>query len=122
MKFLPKGLLAALIIISTSATHAVDFTRNQAGRIAHSMALVLSKLHYRNAPLDDTISEKFLRNYEDALDYNHLIFMQSDIDDFDKKFGTKLDDMLGKDENPRKALVKVSWTRSSASSRFWVSQ
>ena len=27
-----------------------------------------------------------------------------------------------KDENPRKALVKVSWTRSSASSRFWVSQ
>jgi carboxyl-terminal processing protease len=36
----------------------------------------------------------FLTNYLNALDYNHMIFLQSDVDAFRAKYATKLDDAL----------------------------
>jgi carboxyl-terminal processing protease len=55
---------------------------------------VLDKVHYRQVPLDDTISEKFLKNYLDSLDYNHLIFTKADVDEFEAKYGKSLDDLV----------------------------
>jgi carboxyl-terminal processing protease len=87
-------LAATLLAAGALPTFAVDFTRSQAGRIASSVGQVLEGIHYRHAPLDDSVSEKFLKNYLDALDYNHLIFTQADIDEFQAKYGKKLDDQL----------------------------
>ena len=73
---------------------AVDFTRSQSARISHMVAKVLEQVHYRHAPLDDTISDKFLKNYLDSLDYNHLVFTKADVDEFEAKYGKRLDDLL----------------------------
>src|SRR5438046_2007423 len=71
MRLLLHGILTVLLVSAASFTSAVEFTRVQSARIAHMTGKVLEDIHYRQAPLDDTISEKFLRNYLDALDYNH---------------------------------------------------
>jgi carboxyl-terminal processing protease len=94
MRFLLQGFLAALLLSAAPFTSAVDFTRVQSARISHMVAKVLENVHYRHAALDDTISEKFLRNYLDALDYNHLVFTKADIDEFEAKYGKRLDDLL----------------------------
>lgn len=100
MKYLLRGILAAVILASSPPTRAVDFTRSQAGRIAFYVGRVMEQLHYRQAPLDDTVSERFLKTYLDTLDYNHLIFVQADITEFESKFGKQLDDMLTRQKNP----------------------
>jgi carboxyl-terminal processing protease len=94
MRFLLQGLLAALLLFGARPSLAVDFTLPQAARISRMVAKVLEQVHYRHAPLDDTISEKFLKNYLDSLDYNHLIFTKADVDEFEAKYGKSLDDKL----------------------------
>jgi carboxyl-terminal processing protease len=93
MRFLLQGFLAVLLFSTAPFTSAVDFTRVQSARITHMVGTVLEKVHYRQTPLDDNISEKFLRNYLDSLDYNHLIFVKADIDEFESKYGKRLDDL-----------------------------
>jgi carboxyl-terminal processing protease len=83
-----------MVVASAHFAPAVEFTRSQAARITHMVGTVLEKVHYRQVPLDDTISEKFLRNYLDSLDYNHLIFTKADIDEFEGKYGKSLDDLV----------------------------
>jgi carboxyl-terminal processing protease len=97
MKFLIQGVLA-ILFLTAPALRAVDFTMTQSGLIAFQVGQVLENLHYRRAPLDDTISQKFLKNYLDTLDYNHLIFLKADVEEFETAYGTKLDDLL---QNPR---------------------
>lgn len=87
-------LAAGLLAAGAFQSHAVEFTRSQAGRISQWVGKVMEQVHYRQAPLDDAISEKFLKNYLDSLDYNHLIFLQADVDEFEAKYGKKLDDAL----------------------------
>jgi carboxyl-terminal processing protease len=94
MRFLLQGLLAGILFTAAPFTSVVEFTRSQGSRISHVVAKVLEQVHYRQAPIDDTVSEKFLKNYLDALDYNHLIFIKADVDEFEAKYGKRLDDLL----------------------------
>ncbi len=73
---------------------AADFSRDQAGRIAVTFARILEQGHYRLTPIDDAISKQFLKNYLDALDPNHLIFTQADVEAFEAKYETSLDDAI----------------------------
>lgn len=75
---------------------ATELTRQQAGKIAQALGYILEQAHFRQAELDDTISGMFLRNYLDALDYNHLIFLQTDVDSLESKYGKQLDDLTQK--------------------------
>lgn len=92
MKRLFVALVAVLVFLSPA--RAFDFTAPQSGRISFAVAKLLEQYHYRQAKLDDAMSEKFLRMYLNALDYNHLIFLQSDVDEFTSIYGKKLDDSL----------------------------
>lgn len=74
----------------------VELTRPQAGKIAQTLGYILEQAHYRQAEFDDSISETFLKNYFDVLDYNHLIFLQSDVDALTAKYGKSLDDLTRK--------------------------
>src|SRR5689334_15073691 len=58
----------------------------QAGQIANKVAQFLESNHYTGHALDDAISRQFFTNYLNALDYNHQIFLQSDIDKFKSKY------------------------------------
>jgi carboxyl-terminal processing protease len=75
---------------------AAELTRQQAGKIAQTLGYLLEQAHFRQAELDDTISATFLKNYLDSLDYNHLIFLQSDVDNLESKYGKQLDDITQK--------------------------
>jgi carboxyl-terminal processing protease len=65
---------------------------------------LLEQGHYSRMKLDEKVSQRFLKNYLEALDYNHLYFLQSDIDLFTAKYGNSLhnDVLLG---NPDPAFT-----------------
>jgi carboxyl-terminal processing protease len=88
------GLFAVLALIAQPAapTFGAQLTDVQAGRVANIVGLILEKHHFRQSRLDDVVSNGFLTNYLNALDYNHMIFLQTDVDAFKAKYGTKLDD------------------------------
>ena len=60
------------------------------GRIGQVVAQILEKAHYLQRPLDDAMSQLFLKMYVDALDYRHMVFLQSDLDEFNQKYGVTL--------------------------------
>lgn len=87
--FLHFGLVLALV---SPAFSEILAPAKDSGRIASCVGAVLSREHYRQHPLDDEISKLFLDCYLNALDYNHLIFLQSDVQEFQQKYATTLDD------------------------------
>lgn len=85
--------VALAVAVLCGSLPAVEFTREQAGRIAKTVGDLLDRGHYKGARLDDTVAETHLKNYLDALDYNHMVFLQTDVDEFNVKYGKKLDDL-----------------------------
>jgi carboxyl-terminal processing protease len=67
-----------------------------------SVGRLLEQAHYSRRKLDDKVSQVFLKNYLEALDYNHLYFTQKDVDGFTAKYGNTLcnDVLLGATEPP----------------------
>jgi carboxyl-terminal processing protease len=59
-------------------------------RISYVTARLLEEYHYSQHPLDEEISKKFFDGYLEALDPQHLYFLQSDIADF-ARYRTNLD-------------------------------
>lgn len=100
------GLAALAILIHTGL--AAELNRVQAARIANVVGQILQQAHFRQQRLDDHVSSMFLTNYLNALDYNHMIFLQSDVDSFRGKYATKLDDALRNgDVNPAFQIFQV---------------
>ena len=93
-----KRILSAAVALAIfcGTVRAVEFTREQAGRIAQAVGDLLDQMHYKRVRFDDTIAEMQLKNYLDALDFNHMIFLQTDVDEFTEKYGKKLDDLTKK--------------------------
>ncbi|MGA3163380.1 MAG: carboxy terminal-processing peptidase [Verrucomicrobiota bacterium] len=59
-------------------------------RISYVTARLLEEYHYSQHPLDEEMSKKFFDGYLEALDPQHLYFLQSDIADF-ARYRTNLD-------------------------------
>lgn len=55
---------------------------------------VMERYHYRKHNLDDSMSERILESFLDALDPNKNFFMQSDISRFRETYGRRLDNDL----------------------------
>jgi carboxyl-terminal processing protease len=103
MKFLRVYLLPLTAIVAlTLVSLAADSP--DPGQIEISVGRLLEQGHYSRKKLDDKVSQQFLKNYLDGLDYNHLYFNQKDIDLFTAKFGATLhnDVLLG---NPEPAFT-----------------
>ena len=69
-----------------------DLTEQHAGRIAKTVGRIIGQIHYRQIKVNDDISRIHLDNYLNSLDFGHMIFLQSDVDEFRKTYGTRLDD------------------------------
>lgn len=93
-----KQILSALLAITLLGVpaRAVEFTRDQAGRIAKSVGDLLDQVHYKGARLNDEVAAMHLKNYLDALDFNHMIFRQADVDEFTEKYAKELDNLTKK--------------------------
>lgn len=84
--------LVLFVVWAFGPLSAAEFTPEQAGKIAQAVGKILEQRHYSQARLNDEISEIFLRNYLDALDPNHLMFLRSDVEEFRKRYAKILDE------------------------------
>ena len=62
--------------------------------IGRTVGRLVEDNHYLQKPIDAQMSQRWLKNYFLALDYNHLFFLQGDIDEFTAKYGNYLGDLL----------------------------
>jgi len=62
------------------------------GKIASFTARILQQNHYLQQPFDKGVSSKFLDTYLNALDPQHIYFLQSDLREFEK-YRDSLDDL-----------------------------
>ncbi len=53
------------------------------------VAALLDRSHYLNQPLDNKMGSEILTMYIDSLDPNHSLFLQSDVDEFKKKYANE---------------------------------
>src|SRR5437870_10591314 len=64
-------------------------------QICVSVGRLLEEGHYTHQQLNGEMSQKFLRNFLELLDFSHLFFTQKDVDALTAKYGTALaDDVL----------------------------
>ena len=92
------GLMALLLQLDTRAdavgNPSQGFVFDEASRkVTAEILHELSENHYQKVALDDRFSSELLMHYLDSLDPNHMVFIQSDIDEF-KRFDKQLDDQL----------------------------
>ena len=89
----PLVLTFAIPPISQGASAPFDFQKI-APKVTENVSELLERAHYSKRKLDDGVSKQLLKNYLERLDYNHLFFTQKDVDDFNAKYATTLDDDL----------------------------
>lgn len=58
------------------------------------VAALLDRSHYLNQPLNEQMGRKILAMYIDSLDPNHTLFLQSDVDEFTKKYADNFAERL----------------------------
>src|SRR2546423_4504555 len=69
--------------------------KSDAEQICVSVGRLLEEGHYTHQQLNGDVSQKFLKNYLELLDFSHLFFTQKDVDALTAKYGTALgDDVL----------------------------
>ncbi|MDP6893179.1 MAG: carboxy terminal-processing peptidase, partial [Verrucomicrobiota bacterium] len=85
--------ICALMCFGAPFSQAVQLSDEDSGKIARVVGFLLSQTHFKRAALDDEISKQFLRKYMESLDYSRMVFLQSDFDEFSKKYGTLLDNL-----------------------------
>ena len=89
-----KRLIIICVLALTVAPLRAELTPEQSSRITKTVGQIIGQIHYRQIKLNDEISGYHLKNYLNALDFGHMIFLQSDVDDFEKTMGKRLDDQV----------------------------
>jgi carboxyl-terminal processing protease len=94
LRFPFLSAVAAVALLSTSTPQALQ-AKSDAEQICVSVGRLLEEGHYTHQQLNAEMSQKFLRNYLELLDFSHLFFTQKDVDALTAKYGTALaDDVL----------------------------
>lgn len=63
-------------------------------QVTRDIAARLDRSHYLDKHLTTATGKEILTNYYEALDPNHSLFLQTDIDEFNQKYGNQFADML----------------------------
>ncbi len=103
MKKLSALIACSLALAIILPARPVLSAETDPGQISIAVGRLLEQAHYTRRKLDADLSKLFLKNYLEAIDYNHLFFTQKDIDAFNAKYATELSDdiLLG---NPNAAF------------------
>ena len=84
--------IAGLILTQSYGTAVADtntegFKQTPEQQVTtRQVAALLDRSHYLNQPLDTETGREILSMYIDSLDPNHTLFLQSDVDEFKKKY------------------------------------
>src|SRR5436305_5525161 len=93
LRFALFSAVAALAVIAAPVQPLE--AKSDAEQICVSVGRLLEEGHYTHQQLNAEMSQKFLRNYLELLDFSHLFFTQKDVDALTAKYGTALaDDVL----------------------------
>jgi carboxyl-terminal processing protease len=84
---LTAGVLGAVLAFSTPASAL------NCQEVRHLVGLFL-KMHFSNASFDDEMSRRTLDNFIKTWDPGKVYFLKADVQDLEKKYSTKLDDMI----------------------------
>src|SRR5438105_2009310 len=90
LRFRLSAAIAAISLVSV-ATPTL-FAKSDLENICVSVGRLLEEGHYTHQQLNAEMSQKFLRNYLEILDFSHLFLTQEDVDAIYEKYGTSLDD------------------------------
>jgi carboxyl-terminal processing protease len=104
MKLLNRALLVALTLAFSGSLLGKPKTVSLAdlsptpeqGEAADWVSKYLTRLHYASKPLDDAMSQEILKRYVEALDSEKVFFLKSDIDGFEARYATTIDDAIEK--------------------------
>lgn len=80
------------------AARAVEFDDLQSRWITRTVGQILDMHHFRKQRLDDSVSKLHFDFLIDRLDYFHMFFLQSDVDEFRLRYESKLDNAVRKGE------------------------
>ncbi len=92
--------VAGLILTQSYGTAVADtgtegFVQTPEQKITtRQVAALLDRSHYLNQPLDSEMGSEILSMYIDNLDPNHTLFLQSDVDEFKKKYASEFGNRL----------------------------
>src|SRR5882762_11914734 len=90
-RFVLFSAVAAIVLVASQPLQA----KSDSEQICVSVGRLLEEGHYTHQQLNAEMSQKFLRNYLELLDFSHLFFTQKDVDALTAKYGTALaDDVL----------------------------
>lgn len=93
--------MAVLLGNPASATADLD-------KVSVQVAQLLERMHYSRQRLDDEVSQKLLEQYLTSLDPNKLFFTAADVNGFEARFGTALDDAIrGGNLDPAREIFAV---------------
>ena len=76
------GVVLAVVVGSDGLAGQIEDETPTEASIACATADVLGEAQVSQPQLDDLLSNRFLDGYLDALDSSHLVFLQSDVDEF----------------------------------------
>lgn len=76
------------------AAEATTTITSEQRQVARQVAALLDRSHYLDKRMDAKTGKEILADYIDALDPNHSLFLQSDVDEFNKKYGDNFADYL----------------------------
>jgi carboxyl-terminal processing protease len=91
---LPSLPLLPLLPLLTPVTELRAAGEPDPSQVTIAVARLLENVHYSKTRLDDAMSKRLLRNYLEALDYNHIFFTQEDVSGFEAQWEDKLDDEI----------------------------
>ena len=101
------ALLGFAFLVAVGGARAELKDPTVAGQVGMVISKLLEERHYNAKRVDETMSKEMLKNYLNALDYNHLFFLQSDVDGF-QHFTTELDnDLIVGDCKPAFEIYRV---------------
>lgn len=83
----------AMALAASSELPTLD-PKPQQGLIEQLVATSASRMHYANRELNDTLSAEIFERYLETLDPSKIYFTAADIQTFEKKYRTQLDDAL----------------------------
>ena len=99
--------LIFVLVAGAAGARAELASPAEVGQVGMAVSKLLEEHHYNAKRLDDAMAKEMLKNYLNALDYNHFFFLQSDVDSF-QHFTTELDDdLIVGDAQPALTIYQV---------------
>ena len=91
--------IGGLVFTHSYQTAIADSSTNQTinseqRQVTRQISALLDRSHYLDKKMDKATGKQILSAYFDLLDSNHSLFLQSDIDEFEKKYGDNFADYL----------------------------